>query len=97
MAEVFDIKLQGFDLVLKDGDFEIAESTVQHQDILLVSAPGNLMQNPDKGVDALGYMNDDENLGTLRKAIQKNFEADGMSITRIEVRSASNIDIEAQY
>jgi len=98
MAEKFDIVLDtDFDLLVKDGDFAIAESTRQHQQCLIIAEPGYYKQNPAMGAAAYSFTNDDETLENLKKAIQKTFEADGMSIEHIKVNTQGDIDVVATY
>ncbi len=98
MVEVFDIVLQDdFDLAVNNGDFETGESTLRHHQCLLLAEPGNLKMTPAMGVGVRSFMNDDTEAEELKKAIQMNFEADGMTIQKLEVTGRDNINIEATY
>lgn len=98
MADVFDITLDAdFDLMIKDGDFVNAESTKQHQECLLIAGPGDYEQNPLLGAAVFTFINDDEPVENIKKAIQKTFEADGMKISHLSINGSKNIDITASY
>lgn len=98
MAEVFDINLDAnFDIGIDNGDFVIKESTRQHQQCLLIAEPGDYKQNPGMGVGAYSFTNDDETIENLKKAIQKTFEEDGMSISRLKISTQGDIDVTANY
>ena len=86
-----------FDLLIQNGDFVIGESSVQNQQLILVLEPGSLKSNPSVGVGLGSYINDDQSYEALKKAIQQQFEADGMTISSLKVDSKNNIEIKAQY
>lgn len=97
MAEVFDILLDDeMELKVLNGDWQVGESTTQHQKCLLVAAPGNYLQSPGVGVDLYGNINNDEGIETIRKSIQRQFEADGMKIERLQLRGRE-VDVKANY
>lgn len=93
----FDISVDGFDMEIKNGDFVVKESTMQHQDCLLVAEPGNYLQSPGMGAGVFSHINNDESLESIKKQIQKTFESDGMTILKLEVKSRTEIDILANY
>lgn len=98
MGKVYDILLgTDFDLLIQGGDFATGESTRQHQQCLLIAESGQYKQNPTMGVGTFSFTNDDETLENLKKAIQKNFEADGMSIEQLKVNTKGDIDVTATY
>lgn len=95
--EVFDIELEDYDLKIANGDFVINESTLQHQDLLLISQKGEWKEFADVGVGLLDYINDDYNPDDLTQAIQGEFEKDGMRISKLDVNDLSNSQIIAAY
>lgn len=97
MAEVYDILIDDeMEPKALNGDWEVGESTTQHQKCLLVAAPGNYLQSPSVGVDLYGNINNDEGIETIRKSIQRQFEMDGMKIERLQMRG-TDVDVTARY
>lgn len=79
------------DIDLLSGDILYTESTAQHQRDILLSAKGHYKENPDMGVCALDYVNDNEPENLFR-AIRKEFTRDGMKVTKVSMNNT-----EAQY
>lgn len=97
MAEVFDIMIDDeFDLLVESGDFVTDESTIQHHKCLLVANKGNYLQNPGVGVGLFENINNDENTDSIKKEIQRVFEADGMTIVSITIKD-DDITVKANY
>lgn len=65
-------------LVIAHADLVIATSDVRHQQSLLETAPGSWKQHPDVGVDAMMWL-ESEDEGGLRRAINQQFVKDGMT------------------
>lgn len=85
-----------FDLRIEDGDFVVGESTAQHQDLLIHLEKGELRQYPKTGVGIKSFFNDDQ-VGALYGEIQQQFEADGMTVKKLEITSNKKIIIDAVY
>jgi len=97
MARIYDIKLTADkDLAVNGGDFLVTESTAQHQECLLIAAPGNYLGSIATGVDLSGHINSDESAEAIKKAVQQHFEADGMTIEALHLTNG-NIDVKAEY
>lgn len=83
------------DLMIVGGDLVIGESTVQHQQLLLVSHKGEWKQYPKVGVGIDDFLNDDTT-NAMMNEITHQFELDGM-----KVKSTNTINdklyIEANY
>lgn len=86
-----------FDLKLVNGDFATGVSDVQHQQVLLILEPGSLKSDPGVGVGIGSYINDDQSPEVLKKSIQKQFEADGMTITKLQISNKNDITLKAEY
>jgi hypothetical protein len=84
------------DLVFRNGDLVMGESTEQHKKLLLLNDKGHMKQAPAYGVGIGGYLNDD-NLGELHGEIQQQFEKDGMRITKLKIFENKTIEVEAHY
>lgn len=87
---------ENFDLMVKDGDFVIGDSTEQNKALLLLAQKGEFRQWPDTGVGINDYLEDDE-LSELGVEIQKQFELDGMKRLNIEVFENGNIVTDGEY
>lgn len=77
-----------------NGDFIAAESTSQHQKLLLLAQKGNYLQNPDIGVGVESYLNDERD--GLAVEIRSQFEMDGMKVAKLQL-NGTIIEIEAPY
>jgi len=92
---MLDIALTGsLDLMIANGDFVAAESTPQHQKLLLLAQPGDIMQYPDTGVGIQTFLNDERD--DMVTEIRSQFEKDGMKVTSLHI-NGSQIEIEARY
>jgi hypothetical protein len=96
-----DILLDGdFDLAFVDGDFAIGESTRQHQNLILISEPGEWREFPTVGVGIRSKLLGD-NPGEVVSEIKRQFEGDGMRVTtvrgRISPDGQAKIDTDAFY
>lgn len=83
------------DLLIQNGDVKIGESTLQHQNLLLLTTKGDWRENPLTGVGAAGFLKD-ENKGELLAEIKKEFEKDGMTVNALSLDN-ENININAAY
>lgn len=72
------------DLLIANGDFVAGESTLQHQSLLLRLKKGELRQFPKTGVGVDDFLLDDTP-GDVYLEIRKQFEADGMTIRKLEI------------
>ncbi|MEI2758964.1 MAG: oxidase [Bacteroidia bacterium] len=98
MAEVKDILIDAdYDLVIKDGDLVIGESTDQHQLCILLANKGQYKQFPDVGVGINEFLQDEVDLGDLSSEINEQFEKDGMRITSLKLESIESLRVEAYY
>jgi hypothetical protein len=84
------------DLVFRNGDLVVGESTEQHQQLLLLNDKGHIKHAPIAGVGIGGYLNDD-NLGELHGEIQQQFERDGLRITKLKIFENGRLEINAGY
>lgn len=84
------------DLQISNGDFLIAEATVQHQQHILITEKGEYKQHPEIGVGIAGAILD-ENPKQLLSQIRRNFEYDGMQVKTLEITAKGNITVDAPY
>lgn len=95
--EVFDfITGDDGDILFKDGDLAIGESTEHHQRDLLLAMPGDFRQHPTVGVGIRMELNNSITQDELRIALQREMERDGMVVASVVVRG-EDIDIKGSY
>jgi|TARA_R110000823_G_scaffold309594_2_gene433958 hypothetical protein len=84
------------DILIRNGDFVIGESSLQHQEDILVAHKGEFKEYPEIGV---GIDNEllNENPRQVLSQIRANFEYDGMRVKSLEVAANGNIVIDADY
>lgn len=80
---------------VKDGDFVTGESTLQHQDLLIMTNPGEWKENPTIAVGAVGFLKD-EDLISLMGKVKEQFEKDGMSVKSVSIVD-ENLITDAKY
>lgn len=85
------------ELVVKNGDFVSAESTLQHQKQLLLNGKASFKQNPTICVGLWDYK-DNDNLQELPRAISIQFTQDGMEVKQIELNADGSVkNVKAYY
>lgn len=96
--KVYDFALdENFDLLIKDGDFVIIESTMQHQSLLLLTTKLSWRPVPFVGVGTVDFLLDDNGTLDLESEIQKQFELDGMRVQSVTATDMENVEIKAEY
>jgi hypothetical protein len=83
------------DLDIANGDLPIGESTLQNQDLLLMTNKGEWKENPTIAVGAAGFLKDEEEAGLMAE-IKTQFEKDGMKVKQIEI-TEEKLNIDANY
>ncbi len=97
MKYVHDILLdESGDVMIKDGDLCIGESTQQHARLLLLCQKGGLKLHPLVGVGVHDFLNN-ENPQNLKTEIRRQFKADSLVIKSLQVGNKGTIDIKANY
>lgn len=85
------------DVKIVGGDFVNAESTEQHQRLLVISDKGEWNQFITTGVGAFGFMDDDRKDSILR-VVSQEFTKDGMTVNKIVPGAENgNFEIDASY
>lgn len=88
---------EGFDLLVKDGDFVIGDSNVQHQNILLITQPGSFKESPDVGIGVENFLMDDDPAG-LKDKVREEFTKDGQKVNSIIYDTQTgNLTYDADY
>jgi hypothetical protein len=98
MKQVFDIALDNdLDLIIENGDFRIAESTIQHINLLLKTSPGDWKHAPTLGAALAAWLKEDNLLSSgLQNKVQSTLEADGLKVKKLSIE-ANQLAIEAHY
>lgn len=100
MADKLDFLLDNSDgdILMNNGDLVIGDATLQLQQAILLIEPGELKHQPLIGVGIGSWMLDDQSGETeLKSAIQRQFEADGMVIKKMDLKDLSKTVIVAEY
>jgi hypothetical protein len=91
-----DILVDGnFDLAIAGGDFFMGESTLQHQQLLLLTNKGEIREFPTRGVGIKDWLLDDR-AGDVNGMVKREFEADGMNVRSIVFRNGQ-LNVDARY
>ncbi|MCT4647560.1 MAG: hypothetical protein N4A74_21410 [Carboxylicivirga sp.] len=83
-------------LATADGDFVFGDPTLQNQELLLSSTPGQWKAYPTIGIDVESYLLD-EGVGGLLSAVKKEFEADGMVLDEYPAFENGVLKVNARY
>lgn len=83
--------------LVKNGDFVKGDATLQHQRSILLASKNDYKSTPTTGVVLRDFINEDVDPDELQTVIQKEFEADGMTISRLKLNSFTDVDIIAGY
>ena len=98
MAKPQDILLESdFDVSAKNGDFIVADATLQHQQLLLLSDKGDWKASPEVAVGLRTFLLDDMPVDELHQEIQKQFALDGMKVKTIVGTSWEDTIINSDY
>lgn len=84
------------DLDIRNGDFVTGFSDLQHQEILLMNNRATFKESPDTGIDAFGFLQDND-YHSLLAEIRTQFIADGMTVKKITLSDAGQLNIDATY
>ncbi|NLR66926.1 hypothetical protein HGH92_21640 [Chitinophaga varians] len=84
------------DLDIANGDLVAGFSTLQHQEMLLINNKGSFKEFPTIGIDAFGYLQDN-NIGDLLRELQMQFVGDGMQVKSVDINDKGELNIDAVY
>lgn len=87
---------ENYDLSFSNGDFKVEDSDTQHIQILLDLSKGNLIQNPDVGVNLISFLNSNNSIQQLRRAISLQLEKDGYTNIQVDLDTENNIMVDAK-
>lgn len=96
--EAIDIILSenNYDLTFSNGDFKVEEADTQHIQLILDMNKGNLIQNPDVGVNISSFLNGNNNLQQLRRTISLQLEKDGYTNIQTDLDHENNLTVDAK-
>ncbi|HJT74629.1 MAG TPA: hypothetical protein VJ720_11435 [Chitinophaga sp.] len=87
---------QDIDLDAQSGDLRTGFSDLQQQELLLMNNRGSFKEFPSVGIDAFGFLQDNDTSALLRE-IRKQFFADGMQVNTINITDTGQLNIDAAY
>lgn len=90
-----DLMLEEGDLFFSRKDLVIGESTSQHQQLLLLTYPGEWKNNPLMGVGLADWLNE-ERTGNLMTEVRRQFKGDGMEVKSISY-DQGKLKVDAAY
>lgn len=90
MAASRDLQLSDNDLTIKNGDFAIADSDMQHIEDIVTSHPGWWKQYPSLGVGAYNYLASPGQAQKLAREIKLQLTADGFTVSNPRVSFDAN-------
>ena len=96
MPNDYKLDTDTLDLSIANGDFITAESTEQHQRLLLTAMPGEYKQKPLLGVGLANYLLE-ERPGNLLSTIRYEFVKDGMRVDAISFSNEGTLIVKADY
>ncbi|GAB2586643.1 hypothetical protein [Spirosoma areae] len=85
------------DLLIKNGELVVGDSTDQHTNDLIQSDKGWYKHFPQRGVGATNFINDEENLAGLSSAIRSELFADGQNVESVTIKPGGNLAIQTSY
>ena len=83
------------ELKIINGDFVIADATLQHQHHIIIAQKGEYKEFPEIGV-GIANMILDENPRKILTQIRRNFEYDGMKVNSLKF-TENSFEIDAPY
>ncbi len=83
--------------LIKNGDFVVGESTLQHQRHILLSSKGDFLNSPLSGAGLPNFFLDDFEGDEVRKAIQSAITFDGQVVAVLKVPSLTNIELNGGF
>ncbi|WP_286747842.1 hypothetical protein [Roseivirga sp. UBA1976] len=84
------------DLQIVNNDFVIGDATEQNQKLIISANKGEVRPYAFVGVGIAQAVHDD-NVGSLKQEIIKQFELDGMTLNRLNIKSSGTMEIDATY
>lgn len=84
------------DLIIKNGDFQIAYSDEQHQHHILLAEKGEYKEHPVVGVGIIQMLNNEQYTELMLEA-KKQLEYDGMEIQNIRFKEDGKLIVEGNY
>ena len=95
--KVTDILLdEDNELMERNGDIVVGDSTKQHQKHLLLLDTGNAPQALLSGVGIMNYV-DDEGPDALYRQVRSEFVKDGMTVNDLSIGTDKSINVDANY
>ena len=84
------------DLLVQNGSLAVGDVTAQNQRLLLLANEGEFKEAPTKGVGIDKFCEDNTPENLVRK-IRSQYFQEGLKINRLQIKSPSQFDIDAEY
>ncbi|GAB3734908.1 hypothetical protein [Spirosoma lituiforme] len=85
------------DILIENGELVVGDSTDQHTKDLIVIDKGWYKHDPRRGVGAVNFVNDDNNLPGLAAAIRLELIADGQDVDYVDIGLDGNVSVQTSY
>jgi hypothetical protein len=85
------------DLQIANNDLVMGESTLQHQNHLLISVAADIKEDPLAGVGLQLFLKDETTADGLTGVIKEKFERDGMNCKYVNIDNEGKLVIDASY
>ncbi|MEI7486868.1 MAG: hypothetical protein WCJ72_05570 [Chryseobacterium sp.] len=87
---------ENFNVITKNGDFAVGESTYQHQKILIFADKGQFKSDPTSGVGSRRFL-ESPKTDDFAREIRQEFVKDGISIRTLKIDENLEVTIDAIY
>lgn len=87
------------DLAIEGGDFVLADSEDQHQQLILIASQGSFRESPLTGVNVARYIKTgftQAQIDTLKQKIRLQLQYDGYVRSIVKINSFEDIQINAE-
>lgn len=85
------------DLMIRNGDLVVGDSTYQHVQGLLLHQKGHYKFDPLIGVGIENFLNDEVQNSELLKEVRTALEADGFIVKVLYIQEDGKLKIDGQY
>lgn len=86
---VKDIILEDFDLVIENGDFKVADSDMQHIELICITDLGHWKEYPLLGVGIEKYISSSGQMDALKRSINIQLASDGYKVSQILINGTN--------
>jgi hypothetical protein len=84
------------DLLITDGDFVVGESDTTHVEDLIDASPGEIREDPTKGVGIVRYQGSVGKEGEIKRRVRLNLAADGYRVDNVQITGGLELYIDGE-